>query len=204
MNLKAENQKLLQDLIDAGFDKEFSLKAIENAPEKNFDSCVEYIACLQTALEERKRRQEGAEFDELKQKKAAEEMDKELKEKEKQKLLDREYLNVLKEKIESDRKEREMKDSAYTSGEIMKTCVQKIETSPDDCRIRIRYEDGTSKVYTYNKTSDLTELFNVAKEHFGVKNVYFYDTNFIEIKNEAKTLEKAGFWPSKIIIAKKK
>lgn len=200
-----DNQKLLQDLVDAGFEKDLAEKAIDQAAEKNFDCCVEYITCLQAALEERKRRKDNEEIDIMKEKRQAEELDKEMREKEKQKIVDKEYLNSLREKIEADKKEREEKDNqTYLSSDIMKSSTQKIEAGKDDCRIRIRYEDGVSRIYTLNKMRDLNDLFDIAKEYLGCKNAVFCDTNFVEIKNETKTLEKAGFWPTKILIAKKK
>ncbi|KAM0673731.1 hypothetical protein GVAV_002819 [Gurleya vavrai] len=204
MSNDSESQRLLQDLIDAGFDHNQAEIAIKQVHDKNFDSCVEYIESLQRAVDERSRRKQIFELEEMKRKRDDEERQEDVKRKAIQDIKDKEYLENLKAKIEADKREREVKDSMSSSNDVMKTTKVTETCGKDDCKIRVRFSEGQNKIFTFNKDRKVTDLLEVIKGHYNGKSFEMMDTYFVEIKVEDKSFEEMGFFPTKVVIAKRK
>lgn len=196
---------LIEELIAAGFDQQLAQKAVANAPQKTFDSAIEYIEKLQELKEKKKVQGTVNTKEREKEKEKIEnerkQMEEYLKRQKEQQKRDQEYLKNLKEKIEAERIEKLNEDNKSSESDVVKT--NEVQPDKDDCQVKLRLESGSKVIYV-NKNETLAVLFDRIATVFGSKKFAVFDLNYVPINMEEKTLDEAGFYPNKMVLVNRK
>ncbi|EJW05221.1 hypothetical protein EDEG_00686 [Edhazardia aedis USNM 41457] len=195
--------EIVNQLKLEGFAEELILKALKYSQDKTTDSLKQYILELQNAREEIKRREAQRAVEDLKEKYSKNDQAEEIERQKLQKIRDEEYLNLLREQIKAEREEK----LAQTNQ--TERAVKKKTNEPDNleqerkCKIKVRFTEGGSSIYTFDKNDSIEKLFAELEKHYGNSKFQLYDVNFVVVKNNGKSFYECGYYPSNTINAKK-
>ncbi|KAF7681024.1 UBX domain-containing protein 4 [Astathelohania contejeani] len=197
-----DEEKVFEYLLKQGFDGEMIRRAMKLSNSCDIDIIVSYIEAIQEGNEEIRRQEMALAEQDFKENFEMERLKIEIKEREMQRKKDEAYRQKLIEQIKYDRMEREAINSENAK-KIVKTV--KIEEQKYDCRIKLRFEDGSSFIVGFNGNPTTEDLFNRILNLGKYSQFQVFTINpSKEIINDGKTLRELNFFPTETLLIKSK
>lgn len=183
-NIKRDSD-IIETLTNQGFSEDVVREALKKTTLRRMEDIIDKIVEIEN------------EKPSIPKSASKERLEDELLKRKKEQQRETEYKKTLLEQIKADRIERQeqLKTEKKDDSNILKS--SKVEFG--ECTIKIRYDSG-HKILHFKKKNTTADLFEVAKESFGLQSFKLHLMSpYTEIIPSERTLEETGLTPSSML-----